>query len=61
LGSTTLPPFFRHASALLSSTNPFPLQSFLPLQASRPSHQRILPPSRAAVETIDAAHATVVN
>jgi hypothetical protein len=30
--AATLPPFLVHSSALLTSTNPFPLHSFLPLQ-----------------------------
>src|SRR6266478_891493 len=49
----TLPPAFVHSSALLMSTNPLPLQSFLPLQAFSAPLQLPLP-----LQALTPAHST---
>src|SRR5258707_15476100 len=48
-----LPPAFVHSSALLMSTNPLPLQSFLPLQAFSAPLQLPLP-----LQALTPAHST---
>src|SRR2546426_965626 len=49
----TLPPAFLHSSALLMSTNPLPLHSFLPLQAFSAPLQLPLP-----LQALTPAHST---
>src|SRR5882724_8381557 len=51
--ATTLPPAFLHSSALLMSTNPLPLHSFLPLQAFWAPWQLPLP-----LQALTPAHST---
>src|SRR5256886_6711756 len=51
--ATTLPPAFLHSSALLMSTNPLPLHSFLPLQAFSAPLQLPLP-----LQALTPAHST---
>src|SRR5690242_19881688 len=52
--ATTLPPAFLHSSALLMSTNPLPLHSFLPLQAFSAPLQLPLP-----LQALTPAHSTL--
>src|ERR1700756_2477662 len=51
--ATTLPPAFLHSSALLMSTTPLPLHSFLPLQAFSAPLQLPLP-----LQALTPAHST---